>query len=101
MPIPCVFRRADGRFIDALPFGEQRALDPGVYAIIDLAGVPDARLQRWDGDKGLRVATAGEIAAYDASLVTPTEHERLIDALAAEAVIPFGKADAVKARLKA
>lgn len=65
-----VARRSDGVFLRGGYW--EPTIDPVVEVLVlfsDSNPNPDVRLERWDGDKGKRPATAPEIAAYDATVL--------------------------------
>lgn len=59
--VHCVFRRLDGVYQWGARWSSQ-SHDTGTHVEIVLVNYPDRQTERWDGDLGVRPATAQEIA---------------------------------------
>lgn len=60
----CLFRKSDGKFIGGA-MNDQIAHDPATHVQLSLPVYPDRRAERWDGQTGVRAATAQEIVDHD------------------------------------
>jgi len=63
-----ICRRSNGLYITSNSEGVALAHDPATHVQIMLDRAMDRRAERWDGASGVRLATAQELADYDAAI---------------------------------
>lgn len=82
----CVFDKATGVFVSGANFGDVD-FDSASQISLRLPEYPDPRMERWDGAKGLRPATAQDLADQDDSESDAVARREIDNTKALKAVV--------------